>query len=287
MISTATAPADVLLAGCGDLNAEVGRRLSSQGHRVIGVRRRSVQSSVPFTVLQRDLAEPGTQKLPAAKAVVVALTADRRDAAGYQRSYRSTLTGLAAMLPQAPQRLIFISSTSVLGDYHGQVVTERTPPAPVRETAKVLLAAERDAAELFGGTVIVRPAGIYGPGRRRIIDRVLDGRPADHSRITNRVHRDDLVTTIETLLKIDQPPRLLHAADAEPAPLGQVLEFLARRLGVPTPPDGRTGRLTGKTVDSTRLHRMLGEPGLRFPSFREGYADLLAADEQSPHSPRK
>lgn len=266
----------VLLAGCGDLGAHLGLRLSALGRRVTGVRRRPQQSRLPFEVLGMDLAAPDGARLPSADAVVVALTSDTRDAAGYERAYRRTLRGLADALPQPPKRLVFVSSTSVLGDDHHQPVTEQSKPAPQRETAEVLLAAEQDAAELFERTVIIRPAGIYGPGRTRLIDQVHAGRGADHGRITNRIHRDDLVTAILTALQAGQPPALLHAVDEEPASLGEVLHFLAGELGVPVPADTGTGELLhGKQILGTRLHGFLGEPGLQFPTFREGYAALL------------
>lgn len=267
--------AHVLLAGCGDLGFNVGLRLTSLGHRVTGVRRRPQQLRAPFEVLGMDLSDPQGARLPQADAVVVALTADSRDAAGYERAYRSTLRGLAQALPHPPKRLVFVSSTSVLGDDHHQPVTEQSKPAPQRETAEVLLAAEQDAAELFERTVIIRPAGIYGPGRTRLIDQVHAGRGADHGRITNRIHRDDLVTAILTALQAGQPPALLHAVDEEPASLGEVLHFLASELGVPVPADTGTGELHGKQILGTRLHGFLGEPGLQFPTFREGYAALL------------
>lgn len=275
----------VFLAGCGDLNTQVGLRLHAQGHRVTAVRRSREERSLPFPVLQLDLAAagagpgsaPGADALPEADAVVVALTADSSDAEGYTRAYRHTLQGLAAALPRAPERVVFVSSTSVLGEHDGAVVTEQTVPAPQRETARVLLAAEQEAAELFGGAVVLRPAGIYGPGRHRTIERVLRGAGADHGRITNRIHRDDLVTAVLTLLEAERPPRLLHAVDAEPAPLGEVLRHLAAELNVPVPPDTGSGDPVGKAIDAAALHRLLGPNGLRYPSFREGYAPLLAA----------
>ncbi|WP_120005866.1 NAD-dependent dehydratase [Nesterenkonia muleiensis] len=275
----------VLLAGCGDLNTQVGLRLHAQGHHVTAVRRSSEQRCLPFPVRQLDLAAagagpgsvPGTETLPEADAVVVALTADSSDAEGYTRAYRNTLHGLVSALPRAPERVIFVSSTSVLGEHDGAVVTEQSVPAPQRETAQVLLAAEQDAVQLFDGAVVLRPAGIYGPGRHRTVERVLRGDGADHGRITNRIHRDDLVTTILALLKAERPPRLLHAVDAEPAPLGEVLRYLAAELGVPVPPDTGSGTPVGKSIDAAALHRLLGPGGLRYPSFREGYAPLLAA----------
>ena len=275
------APQRVLLAGCGDLNTQVGLRLHGLGIEVTGIRRSREERSLPFPVLQLDLSDPGAETLPDADSVVVALTADSSDAEGYRRAYRDTLRGLGSALPRAPQRVVFVSSTSVLGEHDGAVVTEQTIPAPERQTARVLLAAEQDAAELFGGVVVLRPAGIYGPGRHRTIDRVLNGAGADHGRLTNRIHRDDLVSAVVALLEAEEPPRLLHAADREPAPMGEVVRHLSARLGVPVPPDTGPGTPSGKSIDAAALHRLLGPGGLRYPSFREGYEPLLGTFDQA------
>lgn len=274
----------VLLAGVGDLNTHAGLRLQAQGHHVTGIRRSQETRPLPFSVLAHDLTttqNPGD--LPQADAVVVALTADSSDAEGYTRAYRDTLRGLAAGLKAPPQRVIFVSSTSVLGDQQGQTVTEEALPQPERETAQVLLRAEEDVRALFphSKVTILRPAGIYGPGRTRTINRVLQQKPADHSRWTNRIHRDDLVSTIAALLHLAAPPALLHAVDREPAPLGTVLQYLAQHLGTPTPPDSGTGQPGGKRLDASALHQLLGENGLAYPTFREGYAPLLEAHRKS------
>ncbi|RJN32364.1 NAD(P)H-binding protein [Nesterenkonia natronophila] len=267
----------VLLAGCGDLGAHVGQLLTRSGHRVTGVRRNPQTARVPFPVIGMDLADPGTKQLPAVHAVVIALTADTYDAAGYERAYRQTLRGLAKALPEAPERVVLVSSTGALGEHDGQVVTEKTEPRPERATGKVLLAAERDVQEIFEAVTVLRAAGIYGPGRTRTIDQVLRGSPVDHQRITNRIHRDDLSAVIVRLLETEDAPALLHGVDTEPAPLGRVVEFVAGLLNVPVPEDSGSGRPHGKTLDGTALQRFLGEHPLQFPTYREGYAALVEA----------
>lgn len=279
----------ILLAGVGDLNTAVGLRLHSQGYQVIGVRRSPERRALPFRVLQRDLATVVPSALPEVDSVVVAVTADSSDAQGYSHAYRAVLQGLVAALPQPPRRLIFVSSTSVLGEHRGEIVTEDTEPNPSSETARVLLAAEQDARELFRGALILRSAGIYGPGRTRTISRITQGKSADHSRLTNRIHRDDLVTAITTVLRLADIPPLLHAVDREPATVGQVLTYLAGQMGVPVPDDNGTGTPSGKRIDGSPLHELLGQQGLRYPTFREGYSELLRergtpADSAAPNA---
>ena len=177
---------------------------------------------------------------------------------------------------------MLVSSTGVLGGGDGEVVTEEVTPSPARDTARVLLAAEELAAELFPGLVVVRPAGIYGPGRTSLIDRVRGGEALAHHRMTNRIHRDDLVTVLHTVLESPEPPTLLHAVDTEPALLGDVAAHIAGLLGVPVPQDSSSSADSaprGKVLDSSLMQKFVG--ALRYPTYREGYAALLSTDEPS------
>lgn len=272
--------ATVLLAGCGDVGTALGLRLAERGVRAVGVRRRADALPEPIEPVSLDLTDPGEAVLPAADAVVVTLTADGRDAAAYERTYLGALRGLHLALPSdAAPRVVLVSSTGVLGGADGEVVTEATPPDPQRATAHVLLAAEELAADLFPDLVIVRPAGIYGPGRTSLIERVRTATPVTHRRVTNRIHRDDLVTVLSTVLDAPEPPRLLHAVDHDAAQLGDVVTHLAARLGVEVPPDNSPageGPL-GKIIDGALVHSLVPRSRWRYPTFREGYDALLGA----------
>ena len=276
--------ATVLLAGCGDVGTALGLRLAEPGVRAVGVRRRADALPGPIEPVSLDLIDPGDAVLPGAGAVVVTLTADGRDAAAYERTYLGALRGLRRALPSdAAPRVVLVSSTGVLGGADGEVVTEATPPDPQRATAHVLLAAEELAAELFPDLVIVRPAGIYGPGRTSLIERVRTGEPVTHRRVTNRIHRDDLVTVLATVLDAPEPPRLLHAVDHDAARLGDVVTHLAGRLGVPVPADNSPagdGPL-GKIIDGALVHSLVPRSRWRYPTFREGYDALLGTASSS------
>ncbi|MDA4827537.1 NAD-dependent dehydratase [Kocuria rhizophila] len=190
----------VLLAGCGDVGTALGLRLSDRGWSATGVRRHADRLPAPLAGVSLDLTDPGETRLPDVDAVVVTLTADGHDVAGYEHTYLGGLRGLRRALGEQEPLVVLVSSTGVLGG-DGERVTEDTPPDPQRPTAHVLLAAEDLAAELFPDLVIVRPAGIYGPGRTSMVERVRRGAPMAHRRVTNRIHRDDLVTVLVTLLE--------------------------------------------------------------------------------------
>lgn len=279
----------VLLAGCGDLGTALGQRLVERGWYATGVRRRPDHLPAEISPFALDLTDPGTATLPSADAVVITLTADGRDAQAYERTYLGALRGLHQALcaglnsgESLPSRVVLVSSTGVLGGGDGEVVTEETHPSPQRDTARVLLAAEELAAELFPGLVILRPAGIYGPGRTSLIDRVRRGDALAHNRMTNRIHRDDLVTVLQAALESPEPPALLHAVDTEPALLGDVAAHIAGLLGVPVPPDSSDspdGAPRGKVLDASLMHRFVGE--LQYPTYREGYDALLSSEESA------
>ena len=275
----------VLLAGCGDVGTALGLHLMARGWEATGVRRHADRLPAPLTGVSLDLTGPGEARLPDVDAVVVTLTADGHDVEAYERTYLGGLRGLRRALGEQNPRVVLVSSTGVLGGGDGERVTESTPPDPQRPTGHVLLAAEELAAELFPDLVIVRPAGIYGPGRTSLVQRVRSGKPLNHRRVTNRIHRDDLVTVLTAVLSSPEPPRLLHAVDHDAARLGEVAAHLAHRLGVPVPPDDSApgeGPL-GKTVDGALVHAFVPDAGWRYPTFREGYDAVLAeADGVGP-----
>jgi nucleoside-diphosphate-sugar epimerase len=129
---------------------------------------------------------------------------------------------------------------------------------------------------------VLRLAGIYGPGRTRLIDSVRDGTARRTAEIeqTNRIHREDCVGAIEHLLTHPRPESIYLGVDHEPVSKNAVLEYLAARLGVPPPavepsPPARARHGRGhKRCDGAKLRAS----GYRFiyPTFREGYDALLA-----------
>ncbi|GAA1125369.1 sugar nucleotide-binding protein [Citricoccus alkalitolerans] len=283
-------PDRTLLVGCGALGTRLGQRLAADGGEVFGLRRTTAGLPVTFTALPVDLRSPVRTALPAVDALVITLppgepvassapgtapgSASARQPA-HDGGYLTSLRNLAAALPQVPPRVVLVSSTRVLGGHtHGRPLTELDAPAPVGLRAATLLEGERLATELFDAHIL-RPAGIYGPGREMLLRKVLEGAPVQYARRTNRIHEDDLVRTLHALLTTEEPPRLLHAVDRAPAPLGEVITYIAQRLGVPPPPAITPAEATGTVLDGTRLLDFLGS--LEHPTYQSGYDHLIAA----------
>jgi len=259
----------ILLVGFGKLGRSLAPRLVADGGDVIALRRSDDALPDGVDGIRADLAAPLTQRLPAVDTMVVTLPPP-----GGVAGYRTALTHLADALPRPPARTVFVSSTGVFdGTASAHPITERDEPAPASERARGLRDGERAAIELFGA-VIVRPAGIYGPGRGFLLRQVRQHVALNHRRRTNRIHEDDLVRALDLLLRMPEPPPLVHAVDAASAPLGEVVEHIAHALGIDAPPDNPSAGPTGLVHDGSLLHSLLGH--LEYPTYVEGYAAMIA-----------
>ncbi|MFK0400850.1 hypothetical protein ACIQTT_00820 [Microbacterium sp. NPDC090225] len=257
-----------LLVGFGKLGARLAPSLIAAGSEVFALRRSA--SALPAGVIgiEADVASPVLVALPSVDSLVITLPPGE----GFD-AYRRALGHLARALPAIPERTVFVSSTGVFaGEGPGHVLTERTVPHPQTERAQAIRDGELAAQELLSA-VVLRPAGIYGPGRDFLIRRVREHAEVDYRRWTNRIHESDLVRTIDTLLRMPSPPALLHAVDEEPVRLGEVVSYIASSLGMEAPPDAGAGADSGHVLDGSLLRRVLG--GLEFPSFRAGYDAML------------
>jgi nucleoside-diphosphate-sugar epimerase len=126
---------------------------------------------------------------------------------------------------------------------------------------------------------VLRLAGIYGPGRTRLIDQVRSGTarcPEGQSPWSNRVHRDDAAGMIAHLLALGTPRPTYLGVDDEPAPLCDVYRFVAELLQVPPP---ASGPVAARERSNKRCsNRWIRESGYRcrYPTYREGYRAMIA-----------
>ena len=270
--------ADILIAGCGDVGSTLARLLVADGHRVSGLRRRVSRYPPGVTGLVADMCRvEDLADLPSFDQVFYLPSADGGDDESYRRAYVLGLQNLLACA-NLPRRVFYISSTSVYGQNAGEWVDETSPTEPRRAVARRLLEGEQVAASVGVAQTVVRFAGIYGPGRYRLIQRVVDGLlPSPSSAaFTNRIHRDDCAGFLHHLSHCDEPRALYIAADDEPVPGTEIETWLAAQLqreGSPVAPvSGHTGGLNKRCANGR-----LRESGyqLRYPNYREGYGDVL------------
>lgn len=272
----------ILIAGCGYLGAALCAELSGPaGAEIFALRRSGAPPPPGARALRADLCDPGSLRaLPSdieAAIFAAAPGSGGRNAAGYQRTYVEGPRNLLAALAQRGglRRLLYISSTSIYERGDGGWVDEDTPAAPAGFRGRLLLEGERAAAQGGHRCIVLRLGGLYGPGRNRLLRQVARGQAAFRPRYTNRIHRDDAAGAAAHLLRLRAPRSLYLGVDAEPAPEEAVLRWLAAQLGAPAPAAAPPGApVANKRCSSARLQR--SGYALRFPSFREGYAALLA-----------
>lgn len=276
----------VLVAGCGYVGSALGRGLRAAGHDAVGIRRSPPPGSEDVVALDLTDSEASVRwfdTAPPFDAVVSCVAASRGDERAYRAAYLDTLASLQRALratQPAPPALWFTSSTSVYAQDAGEEVDEEAETAPPSFRGQVQLEAEARIADWEGAHLSLRLGGIYGPGRTRLAASVRDGEASRAgATYTNRIHRDDAAGALAHLLDRHEAgaalPGTLIGVDDEPALRGEVVEWLARGLGV-TPAPLEDGAARGKRCRNARL-RATGYV-FRYPSYREGYAAVLRDD---------
>lgn len=280
----ASEPLRILVAGAGYVGLEAARRLAARGDQVYALRRTSGVLPPGVQGITADLtASDLGSRIPEVDHVLYTAAADGGDEASYRAIYARGVAALLEVLearPPAsrPKRFVFVSSTAVYGEASGGLVDESTPPDPASFRGAVMLEGEARVLESPIEGHVLRLGGIYGPGRDRLPRMVAAGEarcPGGGALWSNRIHRDDAARALIHLLDHPKPPPVLLGVDAEPTPLCQVYQWLARRLGAPDPPIDPALRRdrANKRCSSAQLQAT----GFRFlyPSFREGYGAML------------
>jgi len=292
----------VLVVGCGYVGLPLARALAGAGHDVFGLRRsaaaRDEFAASGITLLTADITQPASlSALPTGFDWVIHCVASSGGSLeDYRQVYfegtRNLLHWLSA---KPPEKFVYTSSTSVYGQTDGASVDETSVAAPDAETAQVLVATERllirPAGESPVGALILRLAGIYGPGRGHWFKQFLRGEArieGSGERWLNMIHRDDVVGAIAAALDCGTPGRIYNVVDDEPVRQRDFFAWLASQLGRPLPPEvpensGTVRRrgLTHKRVVNRRLRAEL-QYALKFPTFREGYASEIQRVIGSP-----
>jgi nucleoside-diphosphate-sugar epimerase len=262
----------VLIAGCGDVGLRLARRLLVRGIEVHALRRSAqVPDAGGLHWHQGDVGEP--PPLPSVDAVVFTATPDTRDEAIYRRVF---VHGLARMLDANPDaRVVLASSSAVYGNHDGGWVDEDTPPAPPGFNGRVLLEAEALVQGQRGSAV--RLAGLYGPGRLQLVERLRAGQarvPRSHPFHVNRIHVDDAASALMHALDDPSPAPVYVGVDDTPLPMHELYDAIAVACGAPLPLEGPPPAGIGsKRLRNHRLRATGWQPA--WPDARLGYAALI------------
>jgi nucleoside-diphosphate-sugar epimerase len=276
--------ARIFVVGAGYVGTAAAALLASAGHTV-DVGRRTTDGRAGSHAM--DVLRPVTypEALRMAQCVIYCVAADGFTPEAYRAAYVDGLQRvIAAAAEGAARRLIFVSSTGVYGQDDGSVVDEASPAEPRGFSGRTILAGEALLATAPFETAAIRFSGIYGPARDRLVRMVRSRTPVSlkgRAAITNRIHRDDCARALQHLVGREDLQPLYLGSDEAPTLMGEILDWIAARLGVAPLPvgddDGESLQRGGnKRISSARLR---GE-GFRFlyPTYREGFGSLLAGE---------
>ncbi len=293
MTTSPSAGKRVLVVGFGYLGSRLTRSLHQQGCQVWATTRTpdklpSIRQAGGQGVLLDLITGQGMEHLPRVDAVVYCAAPPRGEAATRRRLHGPGLRRLLDHLTASPpERFVLISSTGVYGPQEEGWITEQTPPAPATEAGAVLLEAERMAQQALGQErlVVLRLAGLYGPGRVPYLRQLRAGEPlaVPQQGFLNLIHVEDAAEAARLALGQPQVPPLVLVSDGHPVRRTDYYAQVASLIGAPPPrfvaplPESpKAQRATGSKRISNRLLLRALAFRLRFPSYRQGLAHALA-----------
>ncbi len=277
----------LLIVGCGYVGQAVVRALQSAAEpKRIFALTRSAQRCQELRELGTEpivgnWLEPGL-KLPPVEQVLIAVP-HRPDEAWGANTHLHGLQQLRTSLGCQPRRLVYLSTTGVYGSNPLGQIDETSPVAPTRIGPQIAVAAENALSSLYTSAIVLRLAGIYGPGRIPLAGSLRAGQPlaVQRSGHLNLVHVADIARVICLLLERHMARSLYVLSDGQPVQREVFYRELARCCGVAEPrfeepeaESSRRQRAGDKRVDPSRIVHELRYEFL-FPDYRSGLADAL------------
>jgi len=162
----------------------------------------------------------------------------------------------ATLTPSSTRRLVVLGSTSA----YDLGASQKYPPAWLDETAPIDLTRPRVQGEEFlranNGAIILRVAGIYGPGRNPL-DWIRSGRVTPSRKYVNLIHVEDLAAICLAALERGTPGEAYNVSDGTPRTWDDICNAMtchgAQRSARETAEEE-----TGKRIVSTKLLRGVG-----------------------------
>jgi len=284
----------LLLIGCGDIGIRLAKHLELSNINSSGLRRNTAALPANIIPIACDLNNPAqvqSELKTEFDYVVITLTPSARNEAGYQQAYVGqvdTIINSLTKLSKQPKQILFVSRTSVYAQNNGEWVDEHSPTEPQDYNGRYIKQAEQAFINSELNCSIVRFSGIYGPGRERLMNKVLaKDWDLNDGHYTNRIHADDCAAVLAFLLQQSQSRTLLPiylASDNEPAPMKEVCAWLAQQLHCDLPvncdlPESPKDLPANKKAPRNKRcsNKLLCELGFEFEysSYREGYGAII------------
>lgn len=274
-------PPPVLVVGCGYLGLPAARAWRDAGRTVYAVTRgRAAELRAEgLTPAVADVTDADSLRalrdLPPVGTLLYAVGLDRRAGKSMREVYVGGLDNVLVHMPVV-ERIIYISSTSVYGQTGGEWVDGDSPAEPAEENGDIVSSAEARLRRQFPGAIVLRFAGIYGPGRVMRRRQLLTGEPytGDPDKWLNLIHVADGVSAILAAERDAAAGATLTISDNHPVTRREFYTELAMMLGAPAaefaPRDIKPGEAN---------RRVRGWAGfeLQHRDYKAGLADALGS----------
>jgi nucleoside-diphosphate-sugar epimerase len=187
--------------------------------------------------------------------------------------------------------ICYLSATSVYGNHNGEWVDENSLLQIETERAQIRYQAELDWTNLGKNlnipTIIIRIAGIYGPGRN-VFDKIKNGSIQyifKEGQVFSRIHIDDIATALTLSLEKDKNSNIYNLSDDLPAAQSEVIEYAAKLLNIKLPesinfenanlsPMMREFYMSSKKISNKKVKSQL-DLKLKYHSYKEGLKSLV------------
>jgi nucleoside-diphosphate-sugar epimerase len=273
----------VLFIGCGDIARRAANEMQNR-YKCFGLKRQPYNLPKYIQPIKADATNAEQLFSVASEGFdiwIATITPGEFTEQAYKDSYLAvaqSISSAISKLPKPPRLVLWVSSTSVYGDFKGDWVNEDTTPEPNTFSGNILLAAEKIIQQIPCETSVIRFSGIYGPGRTRLLSQVLagKGRPSSPEQWSNRVHADDCGGILAHLVEYGLSGRLLLpeylASDSAPVTQHEIRQWLAEQLAVSlVEEEVKIGSM--RRCDNSRL--LSSGYQFKYPTFKEGYGNLI------------
>jgi nucleoside-diphosphate-sugar epimerase len=263
---------EINILGCGWLGFSLALNLISRGFAIKGSTTSPEKMQVlklagidPFLIqFDQTLPEPKLDPLLDGEILIVSVPPGRRTAAG-PNNYKRMGEILSSQIPKSKiSKLIFISSTSVYSDSN-QEYTESSEISPETLSGKVIAEVEKSLLALQMNVIILRLAGLFGPGRSP--GRFFSGKSNIPNGLApvNMIHQDEVIAIINALID-SNTAKGVFIGSTPSHPSKQEFYTLAARLDKLTEPNFIQEKLNWKIVESERVEMELGF-SYKFPNL--------------------
>ncbi len=284
----------MLIIGCGYLGIRAADAWIALGKNVSALTRTEQNAAKlrerGITPVIGDVTDADSlSNLPESDVTLYAVGFDRASGKTMREVYVDGLRNALAVLQKRTRRFIDISSTSVYGQQAGELVDESSPCEPIRENGMTCLEAEAvvwrhfpDDTNSAAGAILLRLAGIYGPGRLLSrIETLKSGEPlaGNPDAWLNLIHVDDAVQTVLACAEGGRVGQTYLVADDRPVRRREYYSLLASLVSAPAPtfadPKPVAGGVSFNKRCMNRKLRTELKVELQFPTIEEGIRDAV------------